>query len=114
MKVRQIRSILFLLFTFFVYSSSSIFGKLASLQKQFSLLYFLYFGCVIASMGMYAILWQKVLEKLQLNKAYLYKSCTILIILLVSSVVFGEVISLNNIIGACFIIVGICILAWKK
>jgi drug/metabolite transporter (DMT)-like permease len=65
-------------------------------------------------LGFYAVLWQKVLEVYPLNKAFLCKSVTIIIILALSHYLFGETISLNNILGAILIILGIGMLSWKK
>lgn len=102
-----------LLIAFTVYSFSGIFSKSASLCKPLSLNFFLCFGGVITAMGLYAMLWQKVLEFLPLNKAFLCKSVTILIVLCISHFLFNEVITINNIIGAVLILCGLVTLTWK-
>lgn len=103
-----------ILLAFIVYSCSSVFSKLASKYDFLSQKYLLSFACVVVSMGIYAILWQKVLSFMALNKAFLCKSITIVFILMISFVGFKETITINNIIGAGLIISGLCILAWKK
>lgn len=106
--------ILLLVLAFAFYSSESVFTKLASIQEPFSLSYFLYFGCVVAVLGAYAMIWQKVLELMPLSKAFLFKSTTIIGVLLISHFVFGEVISLRNGIGAAFILSGLVVLSCKE
>ena len=104
---------LLLFAAFLLYSCEGIFSKLASTQELLSANYITYFICVLAALGAYAILWQKALEHIPLNKAFVCKSMTILLLLAISYFVFDEQVSMNNIIGALFIILGIIVLAWK-
>ena len=103
-----------LLIAFLVYSCTGIFTKLASMQEFLSLEYITFFGCVVLMLGLYAVLWQKVLSFMPLNKAFLFKSISILITLGYSYLLFSETITLYNIIGACIIISGLIILSWEK
>lgn len=98
---------------FIVYSSTGIFTKLASKQEFFSLRYIASFMCVILMLGFYAVLWQKILIFMPLNKAFLFKSVSILITLLYSFFLFSEVITVNNLIGSIVIISGLIVLSWK-
>lgn len=107
------RKLLLLIITFVVYSCSSIFSKSASLYDFLSLPYILNFSGVLCAMALYAVLWQRVLTFMELNKAFLCKSITLLLILALSYFFFNEPISLNNMIGAVLIIGGICVLGWK-
>lgn len=109
-----IKSLSLLILTFLTYSSSSIFTKLASMQTPMSFAYIACFAGAIAVLGLYAILWQKVLSFMPLNKAFLCKSITLILGLLVAHFLFAEVITLYNIIGAAFIICGLVALSWKQ
>jgi drug/metabolite transporter (DMT)-like permease len=62
---------------------------------------------VILCLGLYAVLWQKILATVPLGVAYLSKSLTIVLVLLCSSLVFGEIITLNNILGTGLILLGL-------
>lgn len=106
--------VLIILLAFVIYSCSSIFSKFASLHEFLSLPYLGFFACVVVALGIYAILWQKVLSYMELNKAFLCKSITILFILAFSVILFDETLTINNLIGAAFIICGLVILAWKR
>lgn len=110
----NINNICLLLTAFVVYSGTSFFSKSASLHEFLSLPYILYFGGVLACMGTYAILWQKVLTFMPLNKAFLFKSVTLLMVLAISALCFGETVTIKNLIGAAFIIIGLVILSWKE
>lgn len=108
------RKILLLLLAFVIYSGTGIFTKLASQHSFLSLPYILFFGCVIATLGLYAVLWQKVLTFMPLNKAFLCKSICIVFTLALSYGLFDEHITRNNILGAICIILGLVVLSWKK
>lgn len=109
----SLKHIVYLLVTFMLYAFTGVFTKLASLQPFLSWSYIFYFGCVLAMLGSYAILWQKVLSFMPLNKAYLFKSVSILFVITYSVLLFEEQITVNNIIGTCFILSGLTVLAWK-
>lgn len=102
-----------LFIAFFFYSLESVFSKIASGYETLSLQYCFFFGCVIVVLGVYAILWQIILKLMPLNKAFPYKSLSIIYILLFSSFLFDETITIKNIIGASLIIVGLIVLSWK-
>lgn len=91
---------------FFVYSTSSVFAKIAAQQTDllFSLFFiFLEFLFLI----FYALLWQQALKRFQLTIAVSNKGCTIIFSLLWSLVLFNEKITSLNILGSVLIIVGI-------
>lgn len=106
--------IFLLIFTFIVYSFTGIFTKLASQQEPMCIAYLGCFAGAIVVLGLYAILWQKVLSFMPLNKAFLCKSVTLILGLLVAHFVFSEVITLYNVIGTAFIFGGVIVLSWKE
>ena len=108
------KSILILIFTFVVYSFSSIFSKNASMYDTLSIEYIVFSIGVLFCLGLYAILWQKVLTFMPLNKAFLCKSMTIVLILAISYFVFDESITINNVIGTCLILAGLVNLSCQK
>lgn len=62
-------------------------------------------------MGVYALLWQQVIARMPLSTAYMFKGTSLIFVLLLSVLLFGESVSLNNVIGAVVIIVGIVLYA---
>jgi len=114
MKRLSLGKFFLLLIAFLIYSSSTILSKYASQYDFVSLPYILYFGGVLLALGIYAVLWQKILSFMQLNKAFLCKSITIIFILVFSYFFFEETITVNNIVGILIIITGLLILAWEN
>lgn len=92
-----------------IQSLSSVFIKVAgqyeTLSKEFIFFYVLAVGCL----GVFAIMWQLLLELIPLTTAYLRKGILYILILIWSVILFKEQVTLNNIIGSIIIIVGISI-----
>ena len=65
------------------------------------------YGLLLVIMAVYAVLWQQILKKLPLNVAYANKAVTVIWGLIWGMIIFKEQITLNNILGAALIILGI-------
>ena len=94
-----------------VYACTSIFTKMASLQEILSWPYLLWIVGAIGVMVVYALLWQQVIKRMPLSKAYMFKGTSLIFILLFSALLFGEAITVKNLIGSASIIVGIVLYA---
>ena len=105
----NIASFALLIVAFLIYSTTGIFTKLSSGEVFLSQRYILYFAFVLASIGIYAVLWQIILNKVPLTQAYLFKSITVLFSLFFAYYIFSEVVTKYNIVGAAFIVAGIII-----
>ena len=92
-----------------IQSLSSVFikyaGKYETLSMEFILFYVLAVGCL----GVFAIMWQFLLELIPLTTAYLRKGILYILILIWSVILFQEKVTVNNIIESIIIIAGICI-----
>ena len=90
-----------------IQSLSSVFIKFAgqyeTLSSEFIIFYVLAIGCL----GIYAIMWQFLLELIPLTTAYLRKGILYILILFWSVLLFKEHVTVNNIIGSIIIIAGI-------
>lgn len=113
-RVFSAQNLLLLLMAFLVYSSESIFIKLASYEETMSISFIIYYGLAICVLGVYAVLWQLVLKRIPLSIAFMCKSITLIIILMIARVLFGESITISNILGSGIILSGIILLAWEK
>lgn len=106
-----IKMILLIQSMVFLYSLVSMLSKYASsfLQKYglFSVQFILLFGIMVGCLGIYAILWQKVLKKVDLITAYVHKSTTLIWSLLWAVTLFGESLAWNNIVGVLIVVVGV-------
>lgn len=94
-----------------LYACVSIFTKYASQQEFMSWNYMLGLIAAIGVMGLYAVLWQQVLKRIELSLAYMFKGTSIVFVMLLAYVLFGEQITWNNIVGAIVIVGGIMLYA---
>ena len=90
-----------LYFAFIIYSFVSVFAKIASGQSElWRTLLFMFIECFF--LGVYALIWQQALKRSMSNKGV-----TVVLGLLWSVFLFGESITIMNIVGAVLIIFGI-------
>ncbi len=94
-----------------LYACVGVFTKLASQQAMLSPRYIACFCGAIAVIGIYAILWQQILKRIQLSVAYMFKGTTLIFTMLIAALFFGEPITAANIIGSIIIVTGIILLA---
>ena len=102
-----------LLGAFFIYSFAPIFSKIASKYEFLSWGYLCGFGSTVLVLGVYAVLWQQIIKRVPISNAYMFKGISILFVLLLSHVFFGETITVWNGIGATLIISGIALYAYS-
>ena len=72
MKNNNIIKFITLQLSFIIFSLSSLFVKFASCSKMFSSKFFIYFSISIILLGVYALLWQRILKE---NKLPITKGC---------------------------------------
>lgn len=106
-----LRNIIILIAINLLYAGVSVFTKYASAGDFLSLQYILSIVGAVVVLGLYAICWQQVLKRISLSTAYMFKGTTVIFILLFSVLLFGESITLWNIIGSIIIISGITLYA---
>ena len=91
----------------FIYACTSIFTKMASMQAVMSWRYLMWTAGAVGIMGIYALIWQQIIARLPLSVAYMFKGTSVIYVLLFSALLFGEAITITNIIGSMIIILGI-------
>ena len=67
--------------TFFIYTTSGVFSKLASQREFLSPGYIAFLGCTVGVLGIYAVLWQQIIKRMDVSLAYMFKG---------TGVVFGN------------------------
>lgn len=92
------------------YSLGGICSKIASGKGFLSLEFCLFYGMMIAVLGVYAVLWQQVIKKIPLNVAYANKAVTLIWGMVWGALIFKEHISLPNIIGAAVVLAGVILM----
>ena len=106
-KAASFKVVVALLLVNLLFSTVSIAVKYTSMQQLLSTPYILGVIAVIAMLGTYAIVWQQILKRVDMTLAYMFKATGIIYVLLYSVFLFGETITVWNIIGATIIITGI-------
>lgn len=94
-----------------IYACTYICTKMASRQDVLSWSYLVWIAGAICVMGVYAVLWQQLIMRMSLSTAYMFKGTSLIFVLLISALLFGEAITINNVIGSAIIISGIVLFA---
>ena len=97
---------IFALIAIFIESFSAVCLKMAGLYPVISTKYIFYFGSAVAIMGIYAILWQILLEYMPLTTAYLRNGISYIFAYLWAFLIFDEHISVMQWIGTAIILGG--------
>lgn len=94
-----------------LYACVTLFTKFAAQHEFLSASYCLGLCGAIGVLGAYAVCWQQVIKRIKLSTAYMFKGTSLIFVMLLACIIFGEHITLNNIIGATVIIIGITLYA---
>lgn len=92
-----------------VYSFSSVFSKLASLENFMSTKFIIFYALVIFCLGVYAIGWQQVIKCIPLTSAFANKAITIIWGIILGFIIFNENITFFKVVGALLVIIGLII-----
>lgn len=111
MVLRPFQKYLVLVGVNLIYACTSICTKMASQQEMLSAPYLLWIAGAVAVMSLYALLWQQIISRMPISTAYMFKGTSLVFVLLISSLLFGEAITTNNLIGSAIIITGIVLYA---
>jgi len=108
-KVSSTKVLVLLSLSLLIQSLSSVFIKYAGRYQTFSKEFFIFYFLGLACLGIFAIMWQLLLELIPLTTAYLRKGILYILILIWSVILFKEQVTFHNIIGSIIIIAGISI-----
>lgn len=107
MKDTRIKECIFLHLVLLIYSGVAVLSKFASDQSGVQFLFA--YGAVLICLGIYAILWQFVLKKHSLTFAFANKAIVVVWGIFWGWLFFREEITVQKLLGAVLIIVGIVI-----
>jgi len=91
---------------------SGICSKKAASTEFLSMEFCLYYGAVIALLGLYAIGWQQIIKRVPLTTAFSNKAITIVWGIIWGMVFFHESISIGKVLGAAIVIAGVVLYAY--
>ena len=105
----SIKGIIFIQLAVIIYTFSGVMGKFAAGHEFLSWPFIFFIGMELFILGCYAIVWQQIIKRYPLSIAYVNRAMAIFWSTLWASIIFGERITLNNIIGVIVIFVGIMV-----
>lgn len=106
-KTNRPKILLLLSLSLVIQSLSSVFIKYAGTYETLSREFIFYYVLAVGCLGVFAIMWQLLLELIPLTTAYLRKGILYILILIWSVILFREHVTIQNIIGSVIIIAGI-------
>ncbi len=107
MKKDNIKWFIILHIIIVIISASSIISKTAGKYELFSINWLMCYGAVVCILAFYALAWQQVLKHLPLIVAYANKAVTTIWGLIWGYFIFQESITLQKVLGAAVVIVGV-------
>lgn len=89
-----------------LYSLSGIAAKFASKFAFMSMGFVFSYGIEIVILGIYALIWQQIIMRVEISVAYANRSMVIFWSMLWASLIFSEQITVTNMIGVVLIFIG--------
>lgn len=105
--MKKFKNYIFLHVLLFFFSFCAVFSKLASKNEFLSFKFCLFYAIGLLILGIYAILWQQILKKFDLTTAFFNRAITVVWGLLWGILFFNETITVNMIIGAIVVLIGV-------
>lgn len=105
-KKSGLRMLLCILGAYLLYSFSSVMSKLAS-RYFLSAKFFMFLFALIGVMGVYALIYQQLIKRMHLSDIYSFKGIVVIYNLVWAAGIFGEEISIWNLVGSIVILTGI-------
>lgn len=102
----SLKMILFLQMAVCIYTTSGIAAKFASGYDFFSVGFIFCYGIEIVILGVYALLWQQIIKRVDISVAYTNRSVAIFWSMLWSALIFHESITVHEMIGVLLIVAG--------
>lgn len=104
---KQVKNYILLHITLVFYSINGVLSKMAAGEPFLSTKFCILYGAVIFNLGLYAILWQQILKRISLSKAFINKSITVVWGMIWGVLIFNEKITLQMLIGSAVIFLGV-------
>lgn len=105
-----VKDIICLQMVIVIFTVSSVIAKFASGQEFLSVEFIVFYGLEIVVLGIYAILWQQAIKKIDLSIAYANKAMGVLWSMIWAVIIFHNQITLQNVIGVLLVIAGTIVL----
>jgi len=111
--MERLKTYLLLHLTIILFSLTSVFSKFASIAyndeglRSFRLALFL--ALMLLNCAVYAVAWQKVIKKLELNVAYANRTVYLIWAQIWAVLIFKENLCVSNIVGLLMVFIGVLV-----
>lgn len=113
--MEKIKKYILLHLTVMLFSFTSVYSKAASgfynRGGVTSPMLYLFLFLMLSNCALYAVIWQKVIKKFELNVAYANRTVYLIWSQIWAVVIFHENLSVNNIIGMIIVFIGVLVVA---
>lgn len=89
-----------------LYTLSGIAAKNASKYDMFSTGFIVWIALEFAILGIYAVIWQQIIKRVDISVAYANRALAVFWSMLWAFLLFGEQITVQNLLGVCLIFIG--------
>mgnify|MGYP005819866465 CR=1 FL=1 len=111
----KIKDYILLHLNILLFSFTSVFSKLASVQFRekgiWSILFYVFLFLMLLNCFVYALAWQKVIRKFDLNVAYANRTVYLIWSQVWAVAIFHENLTVRNILGLLIVFVGVMIVS---
>ncbi len=116
--MEKAKNYLFLHLNILLFSFTGVFSKAASVQFSRygtkSLLLYVFLLLMFADCAVYALAWQKAIQKFDLNVAYANKTVYLIWAQVWAVLIFRENLSVHNIIGLLLVFAGVLVVQYYE
>ena len=111
--MEKIKKYILLHLTVMLFSFTSVYSKAASgfynRAGLTSPMLYLFLFLMLLNCALYAVIWQKVIKKFELNVAYANRTVYLIWSQIWAVIIFHENLSVNNIIGMIIVFIGVLV-----
>lgn len=109
-KIKRFGLFIFLQFAVMIYSVNTVVAKFVARESWFSLRFISLYLLEFVVLGIYAILWQQIIKRVELSVAYANKAMTLMWSLVWGVVLFREGVTFLKVAGVLLVIAGTVLL----
>lgn len=116
--MERLKKYILLHLTVMMFSLTSVFSKMASVyyskEGLTSIMLYVFVFLMMLNCFLYAIVWQKVIKKFELNVAYANRNVYLVWSQVWAVLIFHENLSLRNILGLVIVFIGVLVVVWNE
>ena len=112
-KKRRVQDYILLHISIMIFSFTPVFTKMASMEFNkngiWGIRLYFFFFLMLFDCFIYALVWQKIIQRFELSVAYANKSVYLIWSQIWAVIIFHEVLTIKNIIGLFIVLLGVLV-----